>query len=231
MMDAKTVLIIDDEVQIRRLLRVILEGESYRVLDADSGHEGILQAAQRKPDLILLDLGLPDFDGAEVLRRIREWSAVPVIVLSVRDAEEEKIKALDIGANDYVTKPFSAGELLARIRVALRSAEQPTVPQLFAAEGLEIDLVTRIVKKNGVEVKFTATEYEVLRYLVLNAGKVVIHHQLLTKVWGPKAVNQTHYLRVYVGRLREKLEEDPNNPKILMTEPGIGYRLLVSPVN
>lgn len=231
MMDAKTVLIIDDEVQIRRLLRVILEGESYRVLDADSGHEGILQAAQRKPDLILLDLGLPDFDGAEVLRRIREWSAVPVIVLSVRDAEEEKIKALDIGANDYVTKPFSAGELLARIRVALRSAEQPTVPQLFAAEGLEIDLVTRIVKKNGVEVKFTATEYEVLRYLVLNAGKVVIHHQLLTKVWGPKAVNQTHYLRVYVGRLREKLEEDPNNPKILMTEPGIGYRLLVSPVS
>lgn len=229
-METKTILIIDDEVQIRRLLRVILEGHGYRVVDSETGHEGIMQAAQRKPDVVLLDLGLPDFDGSEVLRRIREWSAVPVIILSVRDAEEEKIRALDNGANDYVTKPFSAGELLARVRVALRSTEQPGAPAVFSAHGVEIDLTSRIVKKNGSEIKLTGTEYEVLRHLTLNAGKVVIHHQLLTKVWGPKATDQTHYLRVYVARLREKLEDDPNNPQILITEPGIGYRILLSPV-
>jgi two-component system, OmpR family, KDP operon response regulator KdpE len=229
-MDSKLILVIDDEIQIRRLLRVILEGDGYRVFDADTGHDGLLQAAQRKPDVVLLDLGLPDLDGIEVLRRVREWSTVPVIVLSVRDADDEKIKALDNGANDYVTKPFSAGELLARIRVSLRSSEQPTTPAVFSADGVEIDLVSRIVKKNGVELKFTSTEYEVLRYLALNAGRVVIHHQLLTKVWGPKASNQTHYLRVYVARLRDKLEDDPNSPRLLITEPGIGYRLLVAPV-
>ncbi len=226
MQNLPSILIIDDEHQIRRLLRVVLEGHHYRVFESETGEDGLLQAAQRRPDLILLDLGLPDADGITVLSRLRQWSEVPVIVLSVRDAEEQKIAALDSGANDYVTKPFAAGELLARIRANLRSAQQGASP-VFVTQGIVVDLCARVVKKNDVEVRLTSTEYGLLRHLVVNAGKVVTHQQLLTEIWGPKAAAQTHYLRVYMGRLREKLEDDPNSPQLLITEPGVGYRLLV----
>jgi two-component system KDP operon response regulator KdpE len=224
--DRKTVLVIDDEIQIRRLLRVTLEGHSYRVFDAASGKEGLIEAAQRHPDVVLLDLGLPDMDGVSVLKRLREWSQVPVVVVSVRDREEDKIAALDNGADDYVTKPFSTGELLARLRVAMRHAQPASNITVFRSGDLEVDLTVRIVKRKGKEVNLTATEYSLLRLLIQHAGKVLTHRQLLRDVWGPNHVEQTHYLRVYMSHLRDKLESDPALPELIITEPGIGYRLI-----
>jgi len=218
-------LIIDDELQIRRLLRACLEGNGYRVLEAGSGQEGITQVAQHPPDLVLLDLGLPDMDGVAVLKRIREWSQVPVVVLSVRDREEDKVSALDNGADDYITKPFSSAELLARLRVAQRHALPAGESPVFRSGPLEVDLTARIVKRDGQEVKLTATEYSLLRFFVRHAGKVLTHRQILTEVWGPGYVDQTHYLRVYMAHLREKLEIDSAKPRLFTTEPGVGYRL------
>jgi two-component system KDP operon response regulator KdpE len=219
-------LVIDDEVQIRRLLRLTLEDQGYRVFEAVNGQEGLLEAAQRRPDVVLLDLGLPDMDGVEVLKRLREWSRVPILVLSVRDREEQKIAALDNGADDYVTKPFSSGELLARLRVAQRHGQPPPDTAVFRSGNLEVDLTARIVKMKGKEVKLTATEYALLRLFVQHAGRVLTHRQILREVWGPNYEEQTHYLRVYVGHLRDKLEVDPGCPALLITEPGIGYRLI-----
>jgi two-component system, OmpR family, KDP operon response regulator KdpE len=221
-----TVLVIDDEPQIRRLLRVTLESNGYQVVDAANGQEGIIQAAQCRPQLVLLDLGLPDLDGVTVLKRLREWSRVPVIVLSVRDRETDKIAALDEGADDYVTKPFGTAELLARLRVALRHAQPAPELTVFRTGDLEVDLPGRIVTVAGEEVKLTATEYSLLRLFVQHAGKVLTHRQILREVWGPNSVDQTHYLRVYMARLREKLEKHPAQPTLLITEAGVGYRLL-----
>ena len=221
-----SVLVIDDELQIRRLLRVCLEGNGYRVLEAATGQEGITQTAQYHPDLVLLDLGLPDMDGVAVLKRLREWSQVPVVVLSVRDREDDKVAALDNGADDYVTKPFSTAELLARLRLAQRHAIPSADTALFRFGDLEVDLTARTVKRAGREVKLTATEYSLLRLLVRHAGKVLTHRQILQEVWGPSYLEQTHYLRVYIAHLREKLEPDPSKPRLISTEPGIGYRLL-----
>jgi two-component system KDP operon response regulator KdpE len=220
------VLVIDDEPQIRRLLRVMLEANGYAVFDATTGQDGIVQAAQRRPEIILLDLGLPDLDGVEVLKRIREWSRVPVIVLSVRDREDDKIAALDAGADDFVTKPFGSGELLARLRTTLRRAQPQSAQAVFRAGHLEVDMAARIVRKNGQEVKLTPTEYALLRLLVVHAGKVLTHRQLLTEVWGPNAVEQTHYLRVHMAHLREKLEADATKHAFIITEPGVGYRVM-----
>ena len=220
------VLVVDDERQIRRLLCVCLEGNGYRVVEAATGQEGITMAAQRVPDVVVLDLGLPDMDGLAVLKRLREWSRTPVVVLSVRDREEDKIAALDHGADDYVTKPFGSGELLARLRVALRHAAPAGEMTVFRSGPVEMDLAARVVRKNGVEVRLTATEYSLLRLLVRHAGKVLTHRQILREVWGPNYEEQTHYLRVYVAHLREKLEADPSHPALLLTEPGVGYRLM-----
>jgi len=224
---AHAALVIDDEPQIRRLLRITLEANGYRVFDAATGHEGLVQAAQRKPDVILLDLGLPDLEGVDVLKRIREWSPVPVIILSVRDQEQEKVAALDSGADDYVTKPFNSAELLARLRAALRHGQPQGADAIFRAGHLEVDLSKRLVMKGGVEVKLTPIEYSLLRLLVTHAGKVLTHRQLLTEVWGAKAVEQSHYLRVHVAHLREKLEDNPSAPEIIITEPAVGYRLVL----
>jgi len=222
-------LVIDDELQIRRLLRVCLEANGYRVSEAATGKDGIAEAAQRPPDVVLLDLGLPDMEGVTVLKRLREWSRVPVVVLSVRDREDDKIAALDNGADDYVTKPFSTGELLARLRVAQRHATPSPEATVFRSGPLEVDLAARVVKRGGEEVKLTATEYNLLRLFVQHAGKVLTHRQILKEVWGPNYVEQTHYLRVYLAHLREKLEANPAEPALLITEPGVGYRLLSDP--
>jgi two-component system KDP operon response regulator KdpE len=222
----QTVLVVDDEPQIRRLLRLTLESAGYRILDAANGNDGLIHAAQRHPDLILLDLGLPDADGVTVLKRLREWSHTPVIILTVRDQEDDKISALDAGADDYVTKPFGSGELLARIRAALRHANAGEEESQFQIAGLRVDLSRRTVHKNEAEVRLTPTEYSLLRLLILHSGKVLTHRFLLTEVWGPKAVGQTQYLRVHIAHLREKIEDDPSLPKWILTEPAIGYRLL-----
>lgn len=219
-------LVIDDEPQIRRLLRITLEANGYRVFDAATGQEGIAQAAQRRPDVILLDLGLPDIDGKEVLRQLREWSHVPVLILSVRDREDDKVAALDAGADDYVTKPFNSAELLARLRAALRHAQPQAADAIFRSGDLEVDLSKRVVLKTGKEVNLTPIEYSLLRLLVTHAGKVLTHRQLLTEVWGPKAIEQTHYLRVHIAHLREKIESNPAKPELIITEPAVGYRLI-----
>lgn len=218
-------LVIDDEPQIRRLLRVTLEANGYRVFDAATGNDGIVQAAQRKPDVVLLDLGLPDMDGVTVLKRLREWSRVPVVVLSVRDRDEDKIAALDNGADDFVTKPFSTGELLARLRVAQRHATPHPEQTVFHSGDLEVDLTRRVVTVRGKQIKLTPTEYSLLRLFVQHAGRVLTHGQILREVWGPNCENQTHYLRVYMAHLREKLEAKPSQPELLLTESGVGYRL------
>jgi two-component system KDP operon response regulator KdpE len=221
---AIAVLVIDDEPQMRRLLRVTLEAHGYAVTDAATGNDGIVQAAQARPEIIVLDLGLPDLDGVTVLKRIREWSRVPIIILSVRDRDGDKGAALDAGADDFVTKPFSSAELLARLRTALRRSQPPTASSVFRSGDIEVDLAARLVKKNGQEIKLTPTEYALLRLLVVHAGKVLTHRQLLTDVWGPTAVEQTHYLRVHIAHLRDKLEDDSAQPKFILTEPAIGYR-------
>jgi len=225
---AQRVLIVDDEPQLRRLLRLSLEGSGYCVFDAATGQECLVQAAQWLPDIILLDLGLPDLGGFIVLKRLREWSRVPVIILTVRDRENDKIAALDAGADDYVTKPFSDGELIARVRAALRRAQPVSESVVFRSGRLEIDFTARTVKVQDREIKLTATEYSLLRLFAQNPGKALTHRQILREVWGPNCVEHTHYLRVYMAHLREKLELNPAKPQLLITESGIGYRLVES---
>lgn len=222
------ILIVDDEPQIRKLLRVTLQAHRYAVHEAASGEEGVTQASLVHPDLIVLDLGLPDMSGMEAMARIRDWSGVPIIVLTARDREEDKIAALDGGADDYVTKPFGMGELVARIRVALRHVAKPVNDPLLRLGELTIDLAQRIVELNGERVKLTPTEYELLKTLAVNAGKVVTQRHLLQQVWGDRHdESESHYLRIYIGHLRKKLEEDATRPKFIVTEPGIGYRFLL----
>ena len=217
-------LVIDDEVQIRRLLRVVLESADYQVHEAETAAQGLTDAATRRPDVVLLDLGLPDSDGVNVLRRLREWSQVPVIVLSVRDDEEGKVAALDAGADDYVTKPFSSAELLARLRAAQRKTRPEEEISRFKSGDLIVDLTARVVTRAGHEVKLTATEYALLRLFVRHAGRVLTHRQILREIWGPKLEEHRQYLRVYVTHLRQKIERDPAAPELVKTEPGIGYR-------
>jgi two-component system KDP operon response regulator KdpE len=227
---AVTILVIEDEPPIRRFLRATLSSHGYKPIESATAQEGLAQAATWVPDLIILDLGLPDLDGVEVARRLREWTTVPIIVLSVRDREQDKIAALDAGADDYLTKPFGVGELLARIRVALRHlaqlAPEPGDP-IFTAGDLQVDLSRRQVLVNGNEVHLTPIEYKLLTVLIRHAEKVMTHQQLLKEVWGPACTDATHYVRVYMGQLRHKLEADPARPRYLITEPGIGYRLKV----
>jgi two-component system KDP operon response regulator KdpE len=219
------VLVVDDEPQMRRLLTVTLEANAYRVLSAASGQEGLVLAAQHRPAVVILDLGLPDVSGQEVLRRLREWSDAPVLILSVQDDEAGKVAALDTGADDYVTKPFNTSELLARLRVALRHAAKQEDPVVFQAGKLVVDLATRRVAVSGREVKLSVTEYNLLRFLVRHAGKVLTHRQILREVWGQGHDEHTHYLRVYVAHLRDKIEANPSRPEFIVTEPGVGYRL------
>jgi two-component system KDP operon response regulator KdpE len=220
------ILIVDDENQIIKMLRVALKAHGYEVEEASIGQEGLDKAAIFHPDLIILDLGLPDIDGFQVILRLREWSQIPVIILSVKEQDNDKIKALDAGADDYVTKPFSMGELLARIRVALRhSANSEDEPILKIGE-LTIDLAHRLVTVEGREVKLTPTEYDILKYLAQYTGRVVTHQQLLCSIWGKDYKKETHYLRVYIGQLRRKIESDLTRPKYIITEPGVGYRLI-----
>ncbi len=220
------IMIIDDEPQMRRLLKVALTAHGYEIRAAETGREGIDQAAVFHPDLIVLDLSLPDLDGIEVIKKLREWTQTPVIILSVREQEGDKIAALDAGADDYVTKPFSMGELLARVRTALRHAAGAGDEPVLTFGGLVIDLTRRYVAVDDREVKLTPTEYELLRILVVNAGKVLTHRQLMRTVWGPSYEQETNYLRVYIRQLRQKIEPDPARPRHIITEPGVGYRLI-----
>jgi two-component system KDP operon response regulator KdpE len=224
--DGARVLVIDDEKQIRRMLKAALEGYGYDIGEAASGHEGLSQASIFHPDIIILDLGLPDIDGIEAIRKLRDWTQTPIIVLSVREHEDDKIKALDAGADDYVTKPFSMGELLARLRVALRRAAKSEDEPIFTFGELTVDLTHRSVTLKGEEVKLTPTEYEVLKYLAQQAGRVVTHRQLLLAIWGSNYQEESQYLRVYIGQLRRKIETDPSQPTYIITEPGVGYRLV-----
>jgi two-component system KDP operon response regulator KdpE len=219
-------LVIDDEVQIRRLLRLTLESAGHAVREVETGQLGLDEIAKRAPDAVILDLGLPDIPGVEVLRRLREWSQIPVLVLTVLAAETDKVAALDAGADDYLTKPFSGAELLARLRAILRRA--PTAAEQSAIQFGEItvDLAARVVRRNEAEVKLTPREYDLLRILVLHRGRVVTHQQILREIWGPKSEEQTHYLRVHMTHLRQKIEADPHRPRHLKTESGIGYRLV-----
>jgi len=221
-----TVLLVEDEPQMRRFLRATLQSHGYKMLEATTAAEGIAMATQWNPELVLLDLGLPDADGLEVTRRLREFSAVPILVISARGQETDKVAALDMGADDYLQKPFGAGELLARMRVALRhAARTPDAETVYEFGDVRVDLPRRQVCKAGEQVHLTPLEYKLLVTLVKNAGKVVTHRQLLREVWGPNAANETHYLRVYMAQLRQKLEEDSARPKFLATEAGVGYRL------
>jgi len=225
---APLVLLIEDEPQMRRFLRAALESHDFRLIEAPTAREGLAQATGRNPDVILLDLGLPDGDGIDLARRIREWSKTPIIVISARGKEQDKIAALDAGADDYLTKPFGTGELLARLRVALRHAVQSvngSAESMFTVGALRVDLAARQVSVGDVEVHLTRTEYKLLTTLIRHAGKVLTHRQLLKDVWGPNAVEHTHYLRVYMTQLRHKLESDPARPRYLQTETGVGYRL------
>lgn len=231
MNERATALVIDDEPQIRRLLRILLEQEQYRALESDSGRHGLSEIALRRPDVVLLDLGLPDMDGMAVLERLRQWSRVPVLVLSVRDGAEDKVVALDAGADDFVTKPFESAELLARLRAIQRRAQVGPEEAVFEAGHLVIDFNSHIVKVKGREVKLTATEYALLKLLALHAGKVVTHKQLLREVWGPNAEEQSQYLRVYMMHLRKKIEISEGPERLLRTESGIGYRLVIPPHN
>lgn len=219
------VLVIEDEQPMRRLLKTALAGQGYRMIEAVNGEDGLRQAATRSPDLVLLDLGLPDLDGLSVTRRLREWTSVPVIVLSARGLEHDKITALDAGADDYVTKPFAMGELLARMRVALRHGARGSEPAVLEFGDVCLDLAKRRVVRGGQEVKLTPIEFRLLTALAQFPGRVLTHEHLLRKVWGPGYIRQHHYLRVYMAQLRHKLEADPARPQLLITEPGVGYRL------
>lgn len=218
------VLVVDDEVAIRRFLHVALNGQGFIVSEAATGQDALQILALERPDLVILDLGLPDMDGVEVARRLREWSQVPVIILSVREQEVDKIAALDAGADDYLTKPFGVGELLARIRTVLRRQTAGTSEPVFTLGGLMVDLANRLVTVDGREIQFTPTEYDILRALVIYAGKVLTNRQLLRQVWG-EGYDDLHILRVNISNLRHKLEPDPSRPTYIHTEPGVGYRL------
>lgn len=222
------ILVIDDEPQILRALRTILTAKHFHVTTASRGEEGLVQAAAQLPDLVILDLSLPDISGLEVCARLREWTQVPILVLSVRDNERDKVSALDRGADDYLTKPFGIEELLARIRVALRHSAQAQSGKetVVKADGISIDLANHIVTRDGEDVKLTATEFKLLAYLAANAGRVLTHQVILTQVWGPADADHIEYLRVYIRQLRLKLERDPEQPEILTTEPGVGYRFI-----
>ncbi|MEA4926000.1 MAG: response regulator [Syntrophomonadaceae bacterium] len=221
------ILVIDDEVEIRRLLKVGLTAHGYDFLEAATGQDGIYLTAVARPDIVLLDMGLPDLDGLSVVKQIREWSQIPIIILSVRGQDQDKVNALDLGADDYLTKPFSMSELMARIRVAMRHQgnlkDEPTIQ----IADLWIDLARRQVKVGGTEVHLTPTEYDLLKILISNAGKVVTHRYLLTNIWGNNGQEYAQYLRIYISQLRKKIEKDPNQPKYILTEPGVGYRLAV----
>ena len=219
------ILIIDDELAIRRFLHTILSCEDFSLHEAENGHAGLAAAAAFKPDIILLDLGLPDLDGIEVITRLREWSKVPIIVLSVREHENDKVAALNAGADDYLTKPFGVGELLARIRAALRRSLQEVPEPIFTCNDLQVDLTRRLVTISGEEVSLTPTEYDILRLMVSHAGKVLTHSQILKQVWGIAYLEQPHVLRVNISNLRRKIEADPSRPRHIITEPGVGYRL------
>ncbi|WP_378956514.1 response regulator [Pelosinus sp. sgz500959] len=220
------ILVIDDESQIRKLLSVSLKAYGFIIDEATSGQDGINRAAFFKPDLMIVDLGLPDRDGKEIVREIREWSSAPIIILTARDQEKEKIDALDAGADDYITKPFSMGELMARIRVCVRRMTAGESESSLNCGGLSIDLIKRHVTVDGHEVKLTPTEYEIIKLLAQHAGRVLTHKQLLKAVWGNSYNDDTHYVRIYVGQLRRKIEKDPTQPQYIITESGIGYRLM-----
>jgi two-component system KDP operon response regulator KdpE len=223
------ILVIEDEQEIRRFLRVSLGGQGYDLHEATTAAEGVLMAAQTPPEAIILDLGLPDADGLEVIRQVREWSTVPIIILSARGQEREKVGALDAGADDYLTKPFSVGELTARLRALLRrrtTAADAAETSTFTSGSLRVDFARRQVFVSDQEVHLTPTEYRLLATLIRYVGRVVTHRQLLKEVWGPHSTTETHYLRVYMGQLRQKLGDDATQPKLLMTEPGVGYRLI-----
>ena len=228
MSNAPHILVIDDEPQIQRAIRTILTEKGFQVSTASRGEEGLTLAAAHEPDIVILDLGLPDIDGIEVTRRLREWTQCPILILSVRDSERDKVAALDQGADDYLTKPFGIEELLARVRVALRhsSSRQGTQSKLVKAGDLSIDLAWHLVKRGEEEIKLTGTEYKRLAYLAANHGRVLTHQSILTHVWGPADADHTEYLRVYMRQLRKKLEADPEQPQYILTEPGIGYRFI-----
>ncbi len=222
-----TILVVEDEPEIRLFLRTSLGAEGYRVVEAESGERGAIEAGTQKPDLAIVDLGLPDIDGVEVIRRIRQWSPMPIVVLSARAREQAKVEALDAGADDYVTKPFGVGELLARVRVALRhGARSPSGKETLVLGNIAIDLQRRRTTRGGEEVHLTPIEFRLLACLAQHLDMVVTHRQLLREVWGPSYVEHTHYLRIYMKQLRDKLEDDPIRPKYLLTETGVGYRLV-----
>jgi len=226
---AQTILIVEDEPPLQKFLRLTLATQQYNVLEAIRGEDGLKLAATSKPDVVIIDLGLPDMDGEQVTRRIREWSAVPIIIISARGKEQDKVAALDAGADDYLTKPFSVGELLARLRVAFRhaSAANPqTGEPIFQVGGLRVDLSRREVTVDGKSIHLTPNEFRLMSVLVKNAGKVLTHRQLLREVWGPESNEETHYLRVYMNQLRQKLETDSARPQYILTESGVGYRLI-----
>ena len=224
MTENKTILIIDDEVQIRRLLEISLSTYGFNTLFAATGREGLVSAATHSPALIILDLGLPDMDGMKILQTLREWYTKPVIVLSVRNSEDDIIRALDGGANDYLTKPFRSGELVARIRAAIRLSEERKDTPLLEFGSLTVDLLNHVVSRDGAIVKLTTTEYSLLTLLAKNSGRVLTHQFILKEIWGYGYLEQTQYLRVFIAQLRKKIEEDPSNPTLLITESGIGYR-------
>ncbi|TSA33979.1 MAG: response regulator [Porphyromonadaceae bacterium] len=221
------ILIIDDESQIRRLLRISLEANQFKVFDVGTGKEGMVSVTMNHPDVVLLDLGLPDEDGLEVLKNLREWSRVPVIVLTVEDSEPVKVRALDLGADDYVTKPFNTAELLARIRVAIRHSYKIDESPVFTDGELEVDLNLRLVKIKGQEIKLTALEYSILALFIRNAGKVMTHNYIIREIWGNPYAENAQILRVHVAQIRKKIEKNPSIPEILITESGVGYRLKV----
>jgi two-component system KDP operon response regulator KdpE len=219
------VLVVDDERPIRRLLNVTLSANHYQIYEAENAKQGIEAVLMHRPDLVILDLGLPDMDGVEVVHALRAWSQIPILILSVRDQETQKVAALDAGADDYLTKPFGIGELMARMRVAMRRTSGHSQDALFVSGELEVDLSKRLVRLAGVEVQLTPTEYDLLRILIQNAGKVLTHHQLLHAVWGQSYTDELHLLRVNISNLRRKVEQEPSRPRYIITEPGVGYRL------
>jgi two-component system KDP operon response regulator KdpE len=227
-MDVPNILLIEDEPQIRRFVRTALQAEGFQVFEAEHGQRGLIDAATRAPDLMIVDLGLPDMDGLQVIQDLRTWSAMPIIVLSARSDEKDKIEALDAGADDYLTKPFSVGELLARVRAHLRRRETGnSASSVFSFGDVVVDLVKRTVERNGEAVHLTSTEYRLLTVLIRHAGRILTHGQLLRDVWGPNHNEHSHYVRIYMANLRQKLEKDPTQPEHLLTEIGMGYRLMV----
>lgn len=225
-MNNEEILIVDDEIQIRKLLTITLQNSSYKVIEAANAKDGVAMAISYDPDIIILDIGLPDESGHEVLKKLREWYHKPIIILSVQSSEEDIVQALDNGANDYLVKPFRTGELLARLRSALRRSTGEETKQVININDLTIDLTAHTVKRNGSNIKLTSTEYYLLALFAVNAGKVLTHQYILRQIWGLGCINQSQYLRVYIAQLRKKIESDPNEPEIIVTESGIGYRFV-----